>query len=214
MGKYDLLINLLATLLVPLLPAFIIYKFLPSETVVKGPFKGLNINLTGAFSGYFLLVIISIGLTHFIFNNQLTEKLKDSKETIDSLNWQVVNLNSLIIKEKSKYHQWKMIGVLDSKAPERTKIFVDEDNISINALGKFKATIFVKSDDNNKTKLPEAVCFFNQTEGYNVIDLTEKQKVNIDTSINEIKIRDKIKLTVPVKYIKTNASVENALWTQ
>ena len=52
---------LAAILLLPLFPAYILYKNLPSETVVKGPFKGLNIQLTGSFGGYFLLVLFSSG---------------------------------------------------------------------------------------------------------------------------------------------------------
>ena len=48
------------TLLLPIIPAYILYKSLPSEAQVDGPFKGLNIKLTGAFGGYFLLVMISI----------------------------------------------------------------------------------------------------------------------------------------------------------
>ena len=53
---------LAAVLLLPLIPAFLLYKFLPSRTSVSGPFKGLNLKLTGAFGGYFLLVITSIGI--------------------------------------------------------------------------------------------------------------------------------------------------------
>ncbi len=45
----------------PLLPAYILYKMLPSTTTVSGPFKGLTINLTGAFGGYFILVLLLLG---------------------------------------------------------------------------------------------------------------------------------------------------------
>ena len=38
-----------------------LYKYLPSKTVVKGPFQGLNIQLTGSFGGYFLLILFSSG---------------------------------------------------------------------------------------------------------------------------------------------------------
>ncbi len=55
---------LAALLLVPLVPAYILYKNLPSKTSVKGPFKGLNIQLTGSFGGYFLLVFFSSGLLY------------------------------------------------------------------------------------------------------------------------------------------------------
>lgn len=44
--------------LLPIIPAYILYKALPSHTKVSGPFRGLNIRLTGAFGGYFLLVLI------------------------------------------------------------------------------------------------------------------------------------------------------------
>ena len=50
-----------AVLFLPIVPAYLIYKLLPSETSVRGPFKGVNVNLKGAFSGYFLLVLVASG---------------------------------------------------------------------------------------------------------------------------------------------------------
>ena len=45
-------------ILLPILPAFILYKFLPGNVIaVKGPFKGLKVDMAGAFAGYFLLFI-------------------------------------------------------------------------------------------------------------------------------------------------------------
>ncbi len=41
-----------------MIPAFIFYKFLPSEAYVKGPLKGFKINLTGSFAGYFTLFLL------------------------------------------------------------------------------------------------------------------------------------------------------------
>jgi hypothetical protein len=53
--------------LVPLIPAFLLYKFLPSgRTEVGGPFKGLDIKLSGAFAGYFLVVLIVTSLLVFL----------------------------------------------------------------------------------------------------------------------------------------------------
>lgn len=49
------------TILLPLTPAYILYKALPAKTKVFGPFKGLNIQLSGAFAGYFLLVLVIMG---------------------------------------------------------------------------------------------------------------------------------------------------------
>ncbi len=53
---------LAAVILIPLAPAFILYKLLPSKASVKGPFKGLDLNLQGAFGGYFVLVLVAFGV--------------------------------------------------------------------------------------------------------------------------------------------------------
>jgi hypothetical protein len=45
--------------LLPVIPAYILYKALPSGTKVNGPFKGLNIQLTGAFGGYFIVALLT-----------------------------------------------------------------------------------------------------------------------------------------------------------
>lgn len=65
------IVQLAAILLIPMAPAFVLYKFLPSTISVDGPFKGLNIRLTGAFGGYFVLVI----LASTYFNVQERENL-------------------------------------------------------------------------------------------------------------------------------------------
>jgi hypothetical protein len=44
-------------ILLPLVPAFLLFKLLPSRAVVKGPLAGLNVNLGGAFGGYVSLTV-------------------------------------------------------------------------------------------------------------------------------------------------------------
>ena len=57
--------------LVPLIPAFLLYKFLPhGRTEVGGPFKGLDIKLSGAFAGYFLVVLIVTSLLVFLIKTK------------------------------------------------------------------------------------------------------------------------------------------------
>jgi len=212
MENVNTLMTIAGVLIIPLIPAFVIYKFLPSKTVVKGPFKGLHVNLTGAFSGYFLLVIISLGFTYSSINNDLKSELIKSKTEVNDLNARIDQLNREISKEKTKYQPWKMFGIIDSKSPEMTKIFVDEENISINALGKFTASLLLKCDEKEKAHLPSAICFFNKGEGYNVIDLSKKEFVNIDPLTNLIEIKEKIKLTVPVKYIQQGQQQNRENW--
>lgn len=60
-----------AWFLIPLLPAFILYKFLPNNQVaVSGPFKGLKLDMAGAFAGYFVLILAA----YFIVKQMIFEK--------------------------------------------------------------------------------------------------------------------------------------------
>lgn len=54
------LIWICTMILLPIIPAYILYKTLPAKTAVSGPFQGLRIDLSGAFAGYFLLVIVIV----------------------------------------------------------------------------------------------------------------------------------------------------------
>ena len=52
-----------AIVLLPLVPAYILFKFLPSKGQFSGPFQKFSVKFGGAFAGYlfvFLAVIISI----------------------------------------------------------------------------------------------------------------------------------------------------------
>jgi hypothetical protein len=52
------LFYLFIALLLPIVPAFVMFKFLPKSSAdASGPFSGLKIKLTGAFAGYFILAI-------------------------------------------------------------------------------------------------------------------------------------------------------------
>jgi hypothetical protein len=66
---------LAAILLIPIIPAYIFYKFLPtSETDVSGPDQDLSLKLKGAFAGYFLLVMVGLALQYVIMNNKQERK--------------------------------------------------------------------------------------------------------------------------------------------
>lgn len=49
---------LAGVILLPLIPAFILFWALPSSADVSGPFQGLQMKLGGAFAGYFILVVL------------------------------------------------------------------------------------------------------------------------------------------------------------
>lgn len=52
---------ILATLiLLPIVPAFVLFAALPGDAAVSGPLKGFKINLSGAFAGYFSVLLLCI----------------------------------------------------------------------------------------------------------------------------------------------------------
>jgi hypothetical protein len=50
---------MLLILLLPVIPAFLLFRFLPSSADVQGPFQGFTVKLGGAFAGYFVTVLLS-----------------------------------------------------------------------------------------------------------------------------------------------------------
>jgi len=115
--------HLLSILIIPLVPSYVLYKNLPSKTTVTGPFKGLNINLTGAFGGYFLLVLVS---------------------------WGVVS--HLLVPAESNYEIWSVTGMVESSETDEnlndhvsgikeTAIGVTPPNFIMGSSGDFSITV-------------------------------------------------------------------------
>jgi hypothetical protein len=55
-------------ILLPLIPAFILFKLLPSTAVVGGPLQGLKLNLSGAFGAYFALVVLILSTKNSVWD--------------------------------------------------------------------------------------------------------------------------------------------------
>jgi len=123
------LLVLLAVVLLPLIPACILYRFLPSDTMVKGPFQGLTVQLTGAFGGYFLVMLGVFGFYHTL---PAIDQSGDEAWTISGrLQTPITNLSDLQL----------------SVRPATTQI--DED-------GTFKMRVLV-SRDQGKPELPTLI---------------------------------------------------------
>jgi hypothetical protein len=54
------LLILIIIVLVPTMPAYIFFKFLPSQGSIDGPMKGLHVKLGGAFAGYFAVLLLLV----------------------------------------------------------------------------------------------------------------------------------------------------------
>ena len=151
---------LAAVMLLPLIPAFLLYKFLPSRTSVSGPFKGLNVKLTGAFGGYFLLVLTSIGIFFPLLKN-------DQAKIIEQQNQRIKELENTM----NGHQQWVMKGNVVSTSPKQTKVFFDESGTSFYETGEFSMN-FNAELQNGKAALPKALCIFNKEDGYKVLNLS------------------------------------------
>jgi hypothetical protein len=203
-ATYTFLYVLTAVLLLPLIPAFLLYKFLPSKTNVSGPFKGLNLKLTGAFGGYFLLVITAIGVFFPLLKNEQAKVIEQQNEKIRQLE------NSI-----SSHQQWVMKGNVVSASPKQTKVFFDESGTSFYETGEF-AMNFNAELQRGKAVLPKALCIFNKDDGYKVLNLSRDFKsddiknygIGFDDSAHMIKIDSAIDIQSKAK---TRIDIENKL---
>ena len=205
MSTTDTFIYVLAALLLlPLIPAFLLYKFLPSKTNVTGPFKGLNLKLTGAFGGYFLLVVTAIGVFFPLLKN-------DQAKVIDQQNEKIKQLENTI----SNHQQWLMKGYIASTSPKQTKVFFDESGTNFWETGEFSMN-FNAELQKGKPLLPKALCIFNKDDGYKVLNLSRDFKsddiknfgINFDDSTHTIKIDSVIDIQSKAK---TKIEIENNL---
>lgn len=59
----DRIIYLAAVVLIPMAPAFLMFKFLPTSSVTaSGPLHGLKVNMTGGFAAYIVVLLIGIAV--------------------------------------------------------------------------------------------------------------------------------------------------------
>ncbi|MGH9493934.1 MAG: hypothetical protein ACRD3B_02970 [Candidatus Sulfotelmatobacter sp.] len=87
------LITLASVILLPIIPAFFLFKALPSSTSIKGPFQGLEVKLGGAFAGYFLLFIFIISRLNVIIPPPSSEVWEVSGHVTDANGGRILRLD-------------------------------------------------------------------------------------------------------------------------
>ncbi len=169
---HNFYLALAAILLLPLAPAFVIYKFLPeSDTEVAGPYKKLNLKLKGAFAGYFLLVLTGLGLQYFIMN-------RDQSDTIASLQQRLASADSLTDAMKAQLAKspvidWHVKGVVTPGEKDGTRFFFDDGTTSKSPDGSFeliKRSVAMQGP----ARPPKWICVYNPETGYRVISLNRE----------------------------------------
>ena len=105
---------LAAILVLPLIPALIIYKFLPvgkvEDTDISGPFSGLSLKLKGAFAGYFLLVVVGLVLQYAIMNNEQKRTIIQLEDKLNQKDTLLAQLNSRLMASANPVIDWHVKG--------------------------------------------------------------------------------------------------------
>jgi len=154
-----LFFRLACVLLIPLFPAVLLYTKLPSKTAVTGPFKGLNLKLSGAFGGYFLLVLLAISIMI------ATDKREDLKSEIAQLRAQLDNQAT-----------WTIDGQLQTTVPQDTRIFVSGNSLLRNTTFNINNIVAPV----RKGKISMALCFYNPGFGYRIFNIDENFPAEIE----------------------------------
>lgn len=199
MQYLDLFCLLAAILMMPLIPALLIYIKLPSRTSVQGPFKGLNIRLTGAFGGYFLIVLIAVGISY---------SYSHDKDVIKDLKKRIIRKEERIQKT-ADLDLWDIkceLEVQDLERPPKKgdfEVVLVPELYDIYAGGNNKVNLHVKvpigTYGNKELKMPytELIVEYQQAVEHEIIAiyLSEKeaiehnQKIYINQEKNKIKVK-------------------------
>lgn len=194
---------LAAILMLPLIPALIIYKFLPvgkiEDTDISGPFSGLSLKLKGAFAGYFLLVVVGLVLQYAIMNNARQKTITQLENKLSQKDTLLAQLNGRLMASANPVIDWHVKGLVQPAGKEGTKFFYDDGTTNNDPDGSFE---LIKRCIANQgvAKPPKWVCIYNAAVGFNVISLNRdvnhpdiaKYDVNFDDNKHEILIRKPI----------------------
>jgi hypothetical protein len=162
---------LAAILLLPLIPAFLIYKFLPaSDTDVSGPYHGLSLKLKGAFAGYFLLVIVALALQYAVMNNKQEKRLEALTRDAKQKDTTIAHLQARLAASANPVIDWKIKGAVTPAGKEGTRFFYDDGTTNNAPDGSFE--LIKRSIAKEGTaKPPKWMCIYNATTGFKVVSL-------------------------------------------
>lgn len=177
-----LLVTLITIL--PLIPAYILFKFLPAKSIVTGPFKGLNIDFSGATAIYFIIFVT-------IFTTSQFWQLEGQDNT-DQKDFEVWEVEGQIKAENVQNYgeEGFKLTVIPEEKPLRN--------------GQFSVTILRERDnttdemefpalhisDTDEEYMPRTISLQNNNGGLNTLDYNIQR---ID-SINTIRINKPIPL--------------------
>lgn len=161
---------LAAILIIPLIPAFIIYKFLPaSDTDVSGPYQGLSLKLKGAFAGYFLLVIVGLALQYVVMNNKQQKEIEALHRDGKDKDATIAQLKTQLLASANPVIDWRIKGAV-TPTKDGTRFFYDDGTTNNAPDGSFEL-IKRSIAKEGKAKPPAWMCVYNLGTGFKVVSL-------------------------------------------
>lgn len=188
---------LAAILLLPLIPAFVIYTKLPvgkgEDVNVSGPFSGLTLKLKGAFAAYFLLVIVGLVLQYAIMNSEQKKTIAEMTRQLSQKDVLISQLKDQVAAAANPVIDWHVKGLIQPGGKEGTKFFYDDGTTNNDPDGSFELIKRCIASQ-GIAKPPKWVCIYNAATGFNVISLNrelhhpdiEKFQVAFDDNRHEI----------------------------
>ena len=214
---------LAAILIVPLIPAYIIYKFLPaSDTDVSGPYSGLSLKLKGAFAGYFLLVVVGLALQYAVMNNKQQKQIETLSREAKEKDSSIARLASQIAASAHPIIDWHIKGAV-SPVKDGTRFFYDDGTTHNDPDGSFD---LIKRElaSEGKANPPKWMCVYNVNTGYKVVSLNREvnhpdiaaYNIAFDDNTHEIFIKKPIEINSNEKdsvlavanYIEKNPAIK------
>lgn len=155
-------------LLLPLLPAILIFLVLPTGNVSegKGRFQGLRIKVGGGFGAYFIIALLAFFVFRFITNNSLKEVVSLKSEN-KRLNEQVTDLSGklTILQTQLKdgaLEVWTVSGSVDLASNEhlipRSRVTISvKPPPSIKGNGQYRFGVLMPTRQMGVTDYPSVV---------------------------------------------------------
>ncbi len=180
----NLYVALAAILLLPIIPAFILYKFLPvkdkfgadevgGEAAGIGPVKGLSWKLKGAFAGYFLLVMVGLALQYFVMNSKQQKQIDTLTQSLKLSGDSILNLKSQVLASANPVIDWTVKGLISPAEKEDTKFFYDDGTTNNAPDGTFK--LIKRSIASMGTAAPPGwICIYNSKKGFKIVSLNRE----------------------------------------
>lgn len=161
------IVGLILVLLLPLLPAILIYLIIPKNVAEgTGPFQGLKIKVGGGFGAYLLTALLAFWVFRFITHNSLKEvvSLKSENtrltEEVKNLNTQLTTLQVQL--KDGALEVWTVSGSVDLAPNEhalpRSRISISvKPPPSIKSNGHFRFGVLMPTRKMGITDYPSIV---------------------------------------------------------